>query len=45
MVLPASAVVISLPSSTFEIDSDANLVVNLAGNDDWASIDQGTAPL
>jgi hypothetical protein len=31
-------------TSIFEIDTDANLVVDDDGNDDWASIDQGTDP-
>jgi len=38
------AVAASLPGSDFEIDDNANLVVNTAGNDDWASIPQGSAP-
>jgi hypothetical protein len=43
-VTPASAA--SLPGSIFEIDqgaSGANLVVDTAGNQDWASIPQGSA--
>jgi Prealbumin-like fold domain len=38
MILPASAAVISLPGSHFEIDSDANLVQDVSPNDDWATI-------
>jgi Prealbumin-like fold domain len=44
VVLPASALVISLPGSTFEIDDNANLVVDVAGNDDWVTIPTGTGP-
>ena len=33
----------SLPGSSFEIDSDANLVVNTAGNIDWLAGGSGTA--
>jgi hypothetical protein len=40
--IPASAThpVASLPGSDFEIDEDANLVVDDAGNIDWASVDE-----
>jgi hypothetical protein len=35
---------VQLPDSNFEIDVDANLKADDVGKDDWASIDQGTAP-
>jgi Prealbumin-like fold domain len=48
LVVPAFAThpqqLIPNGTSIFEIDTDANLVVDDDGNDDWASIDQGTAP-
>jgi hypothetical protein len=34
----ASALVNKLTGSTFEIDDDANLVVNVMGNNDWISV-------
>jgi len=33
---------VTLAGSNFEIDTDANLIVNDAGRDDWVSIPQGT---
>ncbi|WP_344378901.1 hypothetical protein, partial [Agromyces tropicus] len=45
---PAQAVnppgIISLDGSNFEIDSDANLVVDNVGWDDWASVDYVVQP-
>lgn len=41
LVLPAAAShpEVTLPNSTFEIDTDANLIVDDAGNLDWESVD------
>jgi Prealbumin-like fold domain len=38
LVLVISAAATSLPGSKFEIDNDANLVVDTAGNIDWATV-------
>jgi Prealbumin-like fold domain len=43
MILPASATVISLTGSSFEIDDDANLVVDVVGNDDWVTVTESRA--
>ena len=44
MVFAVVAIAASLPGSNFEIDDNANLVVDTAGMDDWKSIPQGTTP-
>lgn len=42
-VLVASLSSASLAGSSFEIDTDANLIVNTPGNSDWASLAHATA--